>query len=545
VVDVDVAGCAEKLTLLEGGMSAKDDDSMFAEMTTWVPNCSKWYRKLPCTCSHVMFEDVHGEFLPGFGKLWHLPTLQRLLTEQRRFWQDLSGTAEPTAENAFWRNTALAGFKNSLDVSFFVFTTHSNQFWDACQKVPECRLSAAFTVIVGELFSLKALSMGAKAGITKDYEKHLALFETDRPSFPEAFLRAPWSLLLTRPSWAAAFAWSVGELDHLLSMSTDRARPLLSTWDSTSRTAEGVEGCAASVGGAEGAADSGESCAAQDPIVVAALSAAFDEHRHHPLERIVAFGRALSSSLPESAPAEAWPSVEEHAEPLSGSWLYRFCGPPGTIVHRSVGSTQLHFLAADVVELGGELLLELLWFASSDDRCVMVGTGEEGAHGGKTYYSWAHTLPMAHLVHWRCDVAWAGAEPGGPGPDAVTVSYSGFASATACRLPGARPRLRRGGPARAADAPGRRWRLGAEQRSAVRKRGPPHLRGARAPEAPAGLGLQRAAARHGAHARDRPSLDRGLCFFFLASSSASIISPSSTRTAPWSRSWRASSSRGR
>ena len=43
------------------------------------------------------------------------------------------------------------------------------------------------------------------------------------------------------------------------------------------------------------------------------------------------------------------------------------------VVHRRVGNAELQFLAGDVVDVRGELQLELLWLASSDDRCLMAG----------------------------------------------------------------------------------------------------------------------------------------------------------------------------
>ena len=43
------------------------------------------------------------------------------------------------------------------------------------------------------------------------------------------------------------------------------------------------------------------------------------------------------------------------------------------VVHRRAGNAELQFLAGDVVDVRGELQLELLWLASSDDRCLMAG----------------------------------------------------------------------------------------------------------------------------------------------------------------------------
>merc|ERR1719362_1323020 len=113
----------EQFTILEAGMSAKDDEDMFAEITTWVPEC-KWYRKLPCACEHVAFHSATGAFLPGWDKFWHLPTLQRMLTRQVRRMAAADPHLASTSDTHFWYISEMGGFKNSLDVGFFILSSH-------------------------------------------------------------------------------------------------------------------------------------------------------------------------------------------------------------------------------------------------------------------------------------------------------------------------------------------------------------------------------------------------------------------------------------
>mmetsp|Transcript_172603 Transcript_172603/g.548050 ORF Transcript_172603/g.548050 Transcript_172603/m.548050 type:complete len:565 (-) Transcript_172603:149-1843(-) len=126
--------------------------------------------------------------------------------------------------------------------------------------------------------------------------------------------------------------------------------------------------------------------------------------------------------------------------------MYRLCGEE--FVHRRLGDVELHFLAADVFEVGDELQLDLLWHATSADDCVMVGTNFHNQGDKYQYYSFAHTLSVAHLVHWLCKVELMGAQganrsfDGGGGSrsgatwaDASTASFSGFLSVTTCRVP--------------------------------------------------------------------------------------------------------------
>ena len=62
--------------------------------------------------------------------------------------------------------------------------------------------------------------------------------------------------------------------------------------------------------------------------------------------------------------------------------ILEFCTQPKCsheVVHRRVTDAELHFIAADIVEVGGELQLDLLWLAVSDDECITVGLVPEGS----------------------------------------------------------------------------------------------------------------------------------------------------------------------
>eukprot|EP00929_Paragymnodinium_shiwhaense_P079689 TRINITY_DN41541_c0_g1_i2.p1 TRINITY_DN41541_c0_g1~~TRINITY_DN41541_c0_g1_i2.p1 ORF type:complete len:516 (-),score=49.91 TRINITY_DN41541_c0_g1_i2:264-1811(-) len=149
-----------------------------------------------------------------------------------------------------------------------------------------------------------------------------------------------------------------------------------------------------------------------------------------PLEAFVRFGVSVRGLLQHGRTGrQLWPDTREAAQEVRGRWLYRLCGEHGeTTVRRLSAAASLHFLAADVFQLGGELMLELLWYASSNDRCVRMHT-----QGGSAYYSYADTLPAAHLVHFQCAVQLLDAAERFA-QDALTVSYSGFLSVTGCRL---------------------------------------------------------------------------------------------------------------
>lgn len=142
---------------------------------------------------------------------------------------------------------------------------------------------------------------------------------------------------------------------------------------------------------------------------------------------MLVFGAALRPLL--TVKAAPWPAGSAAKAPL-----WRLCHG---ILHRRVEDVELHFLAADVIDVAGELQVELLWLATSDDRCVMSSASLH--NDNEAYYSFLHTLPMSHLMAWRCAIA---AEPF---QDAVSTSLAGFAVTTSCRVPpGAAQVLRSG-----------------------------------------------------------------------------------------------------
>lgn len=454
VVDVAVTGTTEQLTLLEAGMSTNDDEEMFAEITTWVPEC-KWYQKLPCSCEHVLFHTPEGNFVPGFDKLWHKPTLERLLTQQFKYLQGSTRGGAPPTEPYFWHNGGMGGLKNSLDVSFFIVGAHADNFQEFCGANVQCDLSRRFSYVLNWLISTMSFSVF-------DKEKHIAQYQgffdwLSRPAVIEAWRTAPWHFLLKRPQWAAAFLYVIDQLEGLLADDNQGPTPasadLLGRFRRVRERLGGRRGSSERCfvaggwwagGAAPGAAavaalaEGGRQAAqgATEMEVLGALRVAFDEACElPPIHRLVLFGQAIRPLLPELPEHEVWPSTAERATPLEGNAVYRLCGPTGVIVHRRTGHAELHFLAADVSRVAGELSLELLWFASSDDRCIMAGTTDQGPHGGKVYYSFLHTLPAAHLVHWKCGVSVPGESPETPMAHAVTLSFSGFVSVTTCRIP--------------------------------------------------------------------------------------------------------------
>ena len=133
---------------------------------------------------------------------------------------------------------------------------------------------------------------------------------------------------------------------------------------------------------------------------------------------MLVFGAALRPLL--TVKVADWPPASAFGAPETPQ-LWRLCHG---ILHRRVGPVELHFLSADVLRIGQELHVELLWLATSDDRCMMTSASSENA-----YYSFLHTLPMSHLMAWRCAVA------GEPFQAAVSTSLAGFAVTTSCRVP--------------------------------------------------------------------------------------------------------------
>jgi len=155
-VTLDVKSSARQIVVLEGSTRANDDVDTFAEPTTWVPSC-KWYRKIPCTCSHVQHAAEDGRFIPGWDRMWHLPSLLRNLGVQQLFRRE--STALTYVGPYFWHASGIGNFKNSLDVFFFVGGQFAGFFAGNCKIHPECQVSAAFLKALNWLITMKQFAL--------------------------------------------------------------------------------------------------------------------------------------------------------------------------------------------------------------------------------------------------------------------------------------------------------------------------------------------------------------------------------------------------
>lgn len=122
------------VTVLEGSGHAQDDEAIFAEPLTWVPNCD-WYHGLPCACQLANFCEGHGRiFWPGWQRLWHWPTIKVLLGAQsiyelvwRPTWHPeflLHGPAMAVhvPYELFWPTSPFGMSKNSLQVGLYIWS---------------------------------------------------------------------------------------------------------------------------------------------------------------------------------------------------------------------------------------------------------------------------------------------------------------------------------------------------------------------------------------------------------------------------------------
>jgi len=479
VVDVDLPDSAEQLTVLEGGMRAQDDKDTFAEATTWVPEC-KWYKKIQCTCEHVQFRRDDYSLRPGWDRLFHLPGLQMLFNSQHWYRAEIGNDYIDFRKQGrlFWYSDRMGwNFKNSLDVGLYVYTSHAqieDMRW--CPATSECALGYAFALLVDLAMHMSVLGKTLASEFAEEDIQHFRdLFEDSLNHVRNVMLwrETPWWLLLERPSWSAGFLFILDEIKALLAQGVLGASSLLPRQDHSvsierevarlhavggelgrrsvrclrttfGRRADGR------VGGPVHARRKPATSHECEPVIRVISQVAFNpRYEHSPVSQFVLFGSNLRSLLPMPPRSDLWPSRRTRAMQLRGSWIVRMCGQRETVVHRQVGRAALHFLAADVVDIAYEPFLELLWYASSDDRCVMVGTSSHGLHAD-IHYNYAHTLPGAHLVHWRCSIAShtsqvsvgerrsrQGQEEGAKvrAEAASTGSFSGFLSVTACRLP--------------------------------------------------------------------------------------------------------------
>lgn len=430
VVEIRSPDSAEVVTLLEGGFTCQDDADALGEITTWVPEC-KWYRKLPCSCEHAKFHAPDGSFTPGFDAVWHRPFLQRMFMRSTvRFLTDhASGEWTPQ----FWHNSALGNFKNGLDVRHFIVASYQHVYEPVCSRSVECATSQAFMMLLNFAFALFSFTSSPAEDEAKAWRDYAAYLEwLVRPQVVEILRAAPWEFLLLRPRWASAFLYVLDIVEGAMlgeraggrgGGEGDGLRRVLALLRSGGGPPPPPESCFAR-GWADGAGGA--------DVVQRAFDAAFGEacgDLGHGIQRLVAFGNAVRPLLPLDE--EEWASADE-ASALNAGAVLRLCDG---VAHRRAGRAELHVLGADAVALGGEVVVELLWVATSDDQCLMVGASSpHAAHGDNPYYSFLHTLPASHVQHWRCQASLPGEPPEAPA-DAVTVSYTGFSSVTTCRLP--------------------------------------------------------------------------------------------------------------
>eukprot|EP00928_Gymnodinium_smaydae_P019636 TRINITY_DN17542_c0_g1_i1.p1 TRINITY_DN17542_c0_g1~~TRINITY_DN17542_c0_g1_i1.p1 ORF type:complete len:769 (-),score=100.16 TRINITY_DN17542_c0_g1_i1:109-2145(-) len=336
----------------------------------------------------------------------------------------------------------------------FVMSSHARQDPKACARNRECALTDAFMWAIEWLFWLKMES--ACPDVQREYLQKFETFlnEMRRPQVIMAWRGAPWWLLFERPDWADTFRYVVDELDRLHQADS------MSAWFVPNETEDSEEqpdeedpwltGPKAALFFRSGLIEAltGSPRASMLPLkahevqgaayVRAAFDAAFDKELPGSIvERFVRFGRALQPRLAPASPHVLWPASVGRASALPASTTYRLCdvqGPLPFVVHRRAkSSVEMHVLAADIVYADGGPQVELMWFASSSDQCVMVATPGGDDHAGG-YYSFALTLPSAHLVHFDCEVCAVGGQCANTGGSA-TNSFTGFTSVTACRIP--------------------------------------------------------------------------------------------------------------
>eukprot|EP00929_Paragymnodinium_shiwhaense_P046144 TRINITY_DN23500_c0_g1_i1.p1 TRINITY_DN23500_c0_g1~~TRINITY_DN23500_c0_g1_i1.p1 ORF type:complete len:850 (+),score=128.94 TRINITY_DN23500_c0_g1_i1:100-2649(+) len=444
VVTVKVPSSARQLIILQGSMRTNCDDDAIAEPMTMVPEC-KWYRKLACTCEHVIFYQG-GRFLPGWERLWHLPTMQQALVAQRQYRWFEDGEHMQRIGSHFWHSSGMGTFKNSFDVTFFVMSLTFAHFPLACEASVECLLSEVLLSLLNWLMHLKQFALAPPDDMLKVDERRRQFEDVTMQVVLEKWANAPWEALLAKPQWLETFLYvtdnlkmyaevAQGKMPELLAADMPQSDAGFRADCSEPNEYPDVEPLPQSV---------------QEAVQETFATAAFGDARcggRHPLWRIVNLAKRLRQFSGNTV--DYRPTLVQGAEKLLPKFMYRLCAGQrmlsgagastaqgylarGRVQQRRVGATNLHFLVADVVRRGGDVLVELLWYVSSDDECVMVGT--DFHNKGKSYYSWAHMLPRAHLNHWLCGAAVAGSEVE-TREAATSISFSGFLSITACRLP--------------------------------------------------------------------------------------------------------------
>lgn len=438
VVSVALLGTARRLTVLEGSTRTVDVDGADEEPTTTVPTCNS-YAEIPCSCEHVRFDEEGGRFKFGWDRFWHLPTLKRMLTVQEMYRRNVNGDCVYIAPH-FWHSVGFGNFKSSLDVGALVVTTYGVHFGGACMEDGECLLSQAFYGLINWLVFMKQYALHPE---DQDEAWLPVMEDMASPEATRVWRHAPWRLLSQRPGWAETLLYAVDTLDaHLAREGQGGPVAVAAGTPEVSRRLESaLWRMAVGAKCADGFRELLEIAPrpADEHLLHSAAKFAFGSACNdlHPVKKMVLMLAVGRDALPAS-PEPPWPSLAELARAPFESKYARLCGGGGVggVQHRLVGDVALHYVAADLAEVGGELQLDLLWMATSDDDCLMVGTNFHNQDGDARYYSFAHTLPAAHVAQWDCGVRLAGAPAeASPSMAASTGSFSGFLSFTTCRVP--------------------------------------------------------------------------------------------------------------
>ncbi|CAK9021085.1 unnamed protein product [Durusdinium trenchii] len=274
-------------------------------------------------------------------------------------------------------------------------------------KEPECRLTQGLSSMLNWLVTLKQLKAFPEGNQVAAYIPYLE--DLSHIRYVEAWRSTPWFVLLEKPHWSDKFQRSVQR------MGSDA-----SDGGACSRLGKLQEQ-------ALGLRNDEDIALAIARLQQAAFEAPCFEHF---ARSMVIFGAAIRPLLP--AGAWPWPSSSMPAESGKTQSIWRLCNQPD-ITHRRVGQAELHFFSADVILVGEELQVELLWTATSDDSCIMVGSNSEREND--TYYSFLHTLPHSHLMHWECAFNMPQGIEFHSSSAAASTSLSGFTSISTCRVP--------------------------------------------------------------------------------------------------------------
>ncbi|CAK9100188.1 unnamed protein product [Durusdinium trenchii] len=452
---------ARSLTLLAARFGAGETD-----LTTFAPDCLS-YADLPCACEHVLLSPAQG-FWPSYDHLWHKPSIERFLSLQHLHFR--SPTEIHFTGTHFWHSSSFGNLKNALDTPYFIALAYGEHFPEACMKEPECRLTQGLSSMLNWLVTLKQLKAFPEGNQVAAYIPYLE--DLSHIRYVEAWRSTPWFVLLEKPHWSEAFLYLVQELEDVLD--ADMGFPLSdNAEDKFQRSVQRMgsdasDGLPSMIGMYFCVGDDvlsarwpseaichrqrrcffqGGACSRLGKLQEQALGLRNDEDIalaiarlqqaafeapcfEHFARSMVIFGAAIRPLLP--AGAWPWPSSSMPAESGKTQSIWRLCNQPD-ITHRRVGQAELHFFSADVILVGEELQVELLWTATSDDSCIMVGSNSEREND--TYYSFLHTLPHSHLMHWECAFNMPQGIEFHSSSAAASTSLSGFTSISTCRVP--------------------------------------------------------------------------------------------------------------